>query len=120
MKSNLKSGSAEQSWSGIRQFFCDIVELVLAQSGFCLLYAIFILQLEPIPVEDEMDSQVGNTMSIVPSRSVGSWSQHYKSSCQKTGDVDPPISAKLTAPIFGGNFPERASLKPSVLLFDHI
>lgn len=44
--------------------------VVEAHKGNCLLKAMFMLQLEPMP-ELETDEQVAKTMSIVPSRSVG-------------------------------------------------
>lgn len=72
-KLKLKSGSATHSASGDRQFLSGpkppAPGEVDAQRGFCLLYAILILQLRPTPVEAEKDSQVGKIRSTVPSRS---------------------------------------------------
>ena len=39
------------------------------QSGSCLLYAMLIEHVDPIPVEDETEEQVAKSMSSVPSRS---------------------------------------------------
>ena len=72
-KLKLKSGSATHSASGDRQFLSapnpPAPEEADAQRGFCLLYAILMLQPRPIPVEVEKDSQVGKMRSTVPSRS---------------------------------------------------
>ena len=41
-----------------------------AHKGSCLLYATLMAQPEPMPVEDDTESQVTISMSMVPSRSI--------------------------------------------------
>jgi len=69
--SKLKFGSAVHSCSGGRQDLAFLrpggVEDV--QSGSCLLYAMLIVQSVPRPVELDTEEHVGNTRSMVPSRS---------------------------------------------------
>lgn len=53
---------------GIWPAFNQLV-VPVEHSGFCLLYAILTEHVLPMPLVEEWDAQVGNTRSIVPSRS---------------------------------------------------
>lgn len=73
VKSKLKLGSAVHSCSGglhTRLPLRRPESVVEAHKGNCLLKAMLMLQLEPMP-ELETDEHVAKTMSIVPSRSDG-------------------------------------------------
>lgn len=117
MKSKLKFGSAVQSCSGglhvLWPFFTlDTVED--AHSGNCLLYAMFMEQSAPTPVEDTKE-QVTNTMSIVPSLSV-----RISVQIQEVMRGDLPISAKDMDWTPEGREPVLARENPASLLFTHI
>ena len=73
-RSKLKLGSAVHRSVGGRQTrFPSAPRGVedCVHRGSCLLYAILIEHVDPIPVDDETDEQVAKSISKVPSRSDG-------------------------------------------------
>lgn len=71
LKSNAKLSSATHRAPGDRHFPPPLgIPPVLAQSGICLLYAMWIEQSRPTPVLEEKEEQTGKTRSRVPSLSI--------------------------------------------------